>query len=113
MVLGKVGLKIVLRPPRTEEAAVIVLEGGGLLVELLERKDAMPLSRAASGVAAGYQIHGIFKAGVIVDDFDRALELLKQRGVTIALGPFPARADQKANFLIRDNAGNLIQFFAR
>jgi hypothetical protein len=27
------------------------------------------------------------------------------------LGPFPPRKDQRANALIQDNAGNLIQFF--
>ena len=56
-------------------------------------------------------VHGIFKAGVIVDDFDQAIATLRKRHVDIVIGPFPARATQRANAIIRDNAGNYIQFF--
>jgi len=55
--------------------------------------------------------HGFFKAGIIVEDYEGTLSRLRQRGVPVALGPFPARDRQRANFIIRDNAGNLIQFF--
>jgi len=47
------------------------------------------------------------------DDFDGAVARLKARGVEIAFGPCPAREGQRANVLIRDNAGNLIQLFGR
>jgi len=50
---------------------------------------------------------------VIVSDFDAALAKLRERGVPLAFGPFPAKGNQRANFAIRDNAGNLIQFFGR
>jgi hypothetical protein len=55
-------------------------------------------------------VHGIFKAGVIVSDFEKTLALLKATNAEIAFGPYPARADQRANVIVRDNAGNLIQF---
>jgi hypothetical protein len=29
------------------------------------------------------------------------------------MGPWPGRADQPANVIVRDNAGTLIQIFAR
>jgi hypothetical protein len=58
-------------------------------------------------------VHGIFKAGVVVDDYDVTLATLRARGVDIAIGPFPARNGQRANFIVRDNAGNFIQFFGR
>ena len=35
------------------------------------------------------------------------------RGAEIAFGPFPARDGQRANLIVRDNAGNLIQFFGK
>jgi hypothetical protein len=53
----------------------------------------------------------VFKAGLMVDDFDGVLARLKARGVEIAYGLFPARPNKRANMIIRDNAGNLIQFF--
>jgi hypothetical protein len=37
--------------------------------------------------------------------------MLEARDVEIAFGPYPARADQRANVIVKDNAGNLIQFF--
>jgi hypothetical protein len=52
-------------------------------------------------------------AGVIVDDFDKTLAMLKARNVEIAMGPFPAKGNQRANIIVKDNAGNLIQFFGR
>jgi hypothetical protein len=78
---------------------------------LIQHDDA--LSKAAAGSKGDALVHGMFKAGVIVDDFDRTLALLKERGVPIAFGPFPAHANQRANAIIRDNAGNLIQFFGK
>jgi len=100
-----------MHPPKQDGAAVTVLEGGGLIVELLQRDDAVPLRQAAPGVDANYRVHGFFKAGVIVDDFDKTLATLKARAVEIAIGPFPATATQRANVIVRDNVGNLIQFF--
>jgi hypothetical protein len=58
-------------------------------------------------------VHGYFKAGIVVDDYDTTLEALRARGVEIAMGPFPARPGQRANVIVRDNAGNLIQFFGK
>jgi catechol 2,3-dioxygenase-like lactoylglutathione lyase family enzyme len=102
----KLGLKVTMETPKTGGAAATVLEGGGLIVELVERDDAR-----SSGAKDSMQLHGIAKAGVIVRDFDRTVAVLKQRGVEIAFGPFPARPGQRANVIVKDNAGNLIQFF--
>jgi catechol 2,3-dioxygenase-like lactoylglutathione lyase family enzyme len=107
----KLGLKVVMRPPKQDKSTVIILEGGGLLVEILQRDDAVPLEKATGGIRRTYLVHGPFKAGVIVADFDKTLAALKARGVEIEIGPFPARPDQRANVIIRDNAGNLIQLF--
>ena len=103
----KLGLQVVLQPPREKDAAVVVLEGGGLTVELVQ------LAAATAGAREAQLTHGIFKAGLVVDDLNRTVNALKARGVPIAIGPFPARDKIRANFLIRDNAGNLIQFFGR
>ena len=107
----KLGLSVVLRPPKQDKSALAVLEGGGLIVELLQRDDATPLRRAVPSASANYQVHGLFKAGVVVDDLNATLSTLRASGVEIAMGPFPASKEQRANAIIRDNAGNLIQFF--
>jgi catechol 2,3-dioxygenase-like lactoylglutathione lyase family enzyme len=106
----KFGMAAVLRPPKIDGSTAVVLEGGGLIVELLQRDDAMPLTKAAPSVDRNYRVHGFFKAGVVVDDFDATVARLKARGVAIAMGPFPKTPEQRANVIVRDNSGNLIQF---
>ena len=108
----KLGLDVVMRPPKIEKSTAVILEGGGLIVELMHHDDAVPLSTAAPAITRNFLVHGIFKSGIIVDDFDKSIEQLRARGVTIAIGPFPATAEQRANAIIRDNEGNFIQLFS-
>jgi catechol 2,3-dioxygenase-like lactoylglutathione lyase family enzyme len=107
----KLGLAVVMRPPKIEKSTAVILEGGGLIVELMHHDDAVPLSTAAARITRNYLVHGIFKAGLVVDDFDKAIAALRARGVQIAIGPFPATAEQRANAIIRDAEGNYIQVF--
>ena len=109
----KLGLRVVLEPPPYQGTRVKVLEGGGLVVELLHNPAAVPLQAAAPAISHTTLVHGLFKAGFAVTDYDRALATLRERGVEIAMGPFPAQGGQRANVIIRDNAGNLLQLFAR
>jgi catechol 2,3-dioxygenase-like lactoylglutathione lyase family enzyme len=109
----KLGLRVVMQVPKQDKAAVTVLEGGGLIVELIEHDDARPLGNAAPGAPGSLFVHGIFKVGVLVEDYEKLLTVLTARHVDIALGPFPARGGQRANVIVRDNAGNLIQFFGK
>jgi catechol 2,3-dioxygenase-like lactoylglutathione lyase family enzyme len=108
----KLGLRVAFEPP-PGDMTVKVLEGGGLIVELLHTAAASPQLTLPPGGTHGTQVHGIFKAGIVVADFERTLAVLRARGVAIAIGPFPARDGQRANFIIRDNAGNLLQVFGR
>jgi catechol 2,3-dioxygenase-like lactoylglutathione lyase family enzyme len=105
------GLAVVMRTPPANGASAVVLEGGGLIVELIHQDRAVPLASAAPGTSDRLLVHGLVKAGAIIADFDATLAWLRERHVTIAFGPFPARAGQRANVIIRDNSGNLIQLF--
>jgi catechol 2,3-dioxygenase-like lactoylglutathione lyase family enzyme len=107
----KLGLGVAMRPPPANGTRMALLRGGGLTVELIEDEAAVPLAEAAPAITRNYRVHGIFKAGVEVDDWDRLVATLAARGVPIAIGPFPATAGQPANLIIRDNSGNYIQFF--
>jgi catechol 2,3-dioxygenase-like lactoylglutathione lyase family enzyme len=109
----KLGMRVVFQPPVRDGYAVRVLQGAGFMVELLHNAAAAPLRTLAPSVSHTTLVHGIFKGGVIVDDYDRTLAVLRERGADIAIGPFPARDGVPANFIVRDNAGNLIQFFGR
>ena len=110
----KLGLKVLLHPPRGGgPGEVLILEGGGLIVELIQHDDARALGKLNPPVSDPFYLHGFFKSGVFVANLDAALALLKQRGVTIVHGPYAANDNIPANFIISDNAGNLIQVFGK
>jgi len=99
----KLGLEVVLQ--LNQGTAVTVLEGEGLTVELIQDPNARPATGQPGSV------HGFYKAGFAVKDLGKTLKQLTARGVQVAFGPFPAKDGQRANVIIRDNAGNLIQLF--
>jgi catechol 2,3-dioxygenase-like lactoylglutathione lyase family enzyme len=106
----KLGLTQITRWPKQGMMQGAVLRGGGLEVELIAHDDATA-PRDPMDMDARVLTRGIIKAGFIVADLDATLATLRARGVPIAIGPFPPRRDQRANAIIRDNSGNLIQLF--
>lgn len=66
----------------------------------------------APAVRGNIYVFRYFKAGLIVEDFDRTSAALRTRSIEIAFGPYPKSATKRAN-AIRDNSGNLIQFPGR
>ena len=86
----KLGLKVMMQAPKQNNSAVAVLEGGGLIVELIQNDDARPLNTVAPAIRNNMLVHGIFKAGAVVDNLDKILAMFKERGSEIAMGPFPS-----------------------
>jgi catechol 2,3-dioxygenase-like lactoylglutathione lyase family enzyme len=111
----KLGLKIVknhaMRPDN--KAAVTILEGNGVAVELIWLADAVPLSKAAPQLKGPQDVYGILKSGFFVDDLDVALKELKSRNVTFAFDAFYDKSMDCRMFAIRDDNGNIIQFFGK
>jgi len=107
----KLGLRIVMRS--ANGVPVNVLEGGGLIVELVQRDGARSPRDGMPADSPPDLVRGIFKVGMIVDDFDGTVARLRAKGVEIVLGPYPPTPEQRANMLVKDNAGNLIQFFGK
>jgi catechol 2,3-dioxygenase-like lactoylglutathione lyase family enzyme len=92
------------------DVSVALLSGHGLDVELLYHRDSVARPFPFD-LDAAVRTRGLVKVGFRVADFDRAVAALRSRGVEIVLGPFPPRADQRANVLIRDGDQNLLQLF--
>jgi catechol 2,3-dioxygenase-like lactoylglutathione lyase family enzyme len=109
----KLGLRVIMEPAPQNGSRVVVLQGGGLTVELIEQAGSVSLRTAAPAIAHSTQLHGYFKSGFFVENFDATLAELRARGVTIAMGPFPAQNGQPPQVIIRDSGGNLIQIFGR
>ena len=95
------------------KSVATILTGNGLIVELVQHADAMALRAAAPALSRVFQIHGIFKAGVVVDDLDATFQELEARKVDIAFRVFSDDALAYRTFAIRDNSGNMIQFFGK
>ena len=66
----KFGLRVALQPPPSGSVSARILEGGGLIVELIHNPAAVPLSKAAPTITHTTLVHGIFKAGLIVDNYN-------------------------------------------
>lgn len=111
---GKLGFQVA-KSGRTWQgkARFALLEADGAVVELIQHQDAHPLSQAAPGITESFLVHGIFKMGMAVSDVDATYRRVKERGVPIASEMMPARDIPFRTFSIRDNEGNLIQFFGR
>lgn len=107
----KLGLEVTTKPQKIAPGEFMVLEGGGLIVELVQNDEAVPLTKLTPPVSDAFNVHGFFKAGVLVTDIDATRKMLEARGVPIAYGPYAAKDGRRANFIISDNAGNLIHFF--
>lgn len=104
------GMRVVARPP-AGNTRVALLEGGGLSVEVIQHPNARPSPAGAQ--ADPVLTHGIMKVGMLVTNFDSTVAALRTHGVAFAYGPFPATPAQRANVIIRDHDGNLIQLFGR
>jgi catechol 2,3-dioxygenase-like lactoylglutathione lyase family enzyme len=110
--MEKLGLKRVKHAISADKkSAVTILQGNGLSVELICLAEAASLSKIAPALKGSHQVYGIFKVGVFVDDFDAALRELKSRQITFAFEPFFDGSMQCRMFAIRDNNGNILQFF--
>ena len=109
------GLRIVknhaMRPDN--KAAVTILQGNGFAVELIWLADAAPLAKVAPQAKGAQDIHGILKSGLFVDDLDATLKELKSRNVTMAFDTFYDKSMDCRMFAIRDNNGNILQFFGK
>jgi len=103
----KLGLTRIQQGGRMDRlAGYVVLEGGGLIVELIKHDDAVrPPAKSPE------LIQGFSKAGALVRDFDRTVATLRARGVEMVMGPYPPRETMRANVVFKDNAGNMIQLF--
>lgn len=101
------------RLPGTAQAKVALLQGGGLLVELVEHSEAFKLETRLPELQKRYLAHGLFKVGFFVADLDAAVERLKHRGAAFKGGVFTDKVLGARSILLLDNSDNVIQLFER
>ena len=97
------------------KSETLVLGGHGIFVEIVHFfEDKHPQAQAGPKDGQRLQL-GIFKTGVTVSpqDFDGLLQYLQQRNAEFIGRVFNDDEMGVRSFIVRDNTGNLIQFFAR
>ncbi len=94
-------------------AKFAILQSDGAIIEMIQHRDAKPMSVAAPSVKGAHQIHGIFKIGMLVEDIDGLYRCLKEKQVAVAYELMPAKDVPLRSFSVRDGEGNLVQFFGK
>jgi predicted enzyme related to lactoylglutathione lyase len=101
------------RMPGTTQAKVALLQGQGLVVELVEHSEAFELTTRLPELQKRYLAHGLFKVGFFVADLDSTIERLKQRGAHFKGTAFTDKVLGAKSILLLDNSDNVIQLFER
>lgn len=101
------------RLPGTEQAKVALLQGSSLVVELVEHSEAFKLETRIPELQRRYLAHGLFKVGFFVEDLDKTVERLKNRGAAFKGTVFTDKVLGARSILLLDNNDNVIQLFER
>ncbi len=88
-------------------AKFALLQNGDAVIEIIQHANAKPRTGAA------HEAHGIFKVGFHMRDLDAVYARVKAHEIPIAYDLMPAKDIALRSFSIRDNEGNLIQFFGK
>jgi len=101
------------RLPGNPKVKVALLQGDGLIVELIEHSEAFRLESRLPELQKRYLAHGLFKVGFFVSDLDATIERLRQRGATFKGELFTDERLGARSILLLDNSANVIQLFER
>jgi catechol 2,3-dioxygenase-like lactoylglutathione lyase family enzyme len=91
----------------------ILLEGHGSLLEIVQHSKAKSLKVLLPQAAGAHEIYGIFKLGLHVQDIESAYEAVQATGADVVYKLAMAQQMGMRSFMIRDNNGNLVQFFGK
>ena len=88
-----------------------LLNGQGLLIELVEDREAFDLAARVPGVQERHLVHGLFKVGFFVRDLDATVGRLKKKGARFRGSVFTDNVAKARSILVLDNNNNMIQLF--
>ena len=88
-------------------ARIAFMEQGDFSIELFEVEGAAPLPADRRVPNLDIRTHGTKHIAYAVKDLEALMEMLKSKGVDVAMDLFPMEDDWVA--FIRDNTGNLIE----
>jgi catechol 2,3-dioxygenase-like lactoylglutathione lyase family enzyme len=98
-----------------EHLRIVFLELNGYTIELVESRTATSFEtvrKRIPEIRGRDNLHGFFKCGFLVSNVDALAADVKSAGVKLVSGPSDDRAFGVRQFLVEDNAGNVLQFFS-
>lgn len=101
------------RLPGNAQVKVALLQGDGLVVELVEHAEAFAPGSRLPELQKRYLAHGLFKVGFFVADLDATIERLKKRGASFEGRVIKDEVLGARAILLVDNSDNVIQLFER
>lgn len=91
----------------------ILLEGHGSLLEIVQHSKAKSLKTLLPQNSGAHEIYGIFKVGLHVNDIDSAYRIVKANETELVYQLAFSQQMGMRWFTIRDNNGNLLQFYGK
>ena len=91
--------------------AIANLKKEGIWLELIEMKSAISLSELMKDKENTSRIHGIFKTGFLLSDFDKWISFLEETNVHFHGSVVKDNNTGKRTVIIKDPDGNSIQLF--
>jgi methylmalonyl-CoA/ethylmalonyl-CoA epimerase len=89
---------------------IVLLSGGGFIIELIERPDTQASPTAGGDYAEQATVGGLHHVGFAVDDVDGTATELRERGARIVLEPTTLENLNLRLLHVLDNEGNLLEF---
>ncbi len=94
---------------------IVFLELNGYTIELVESRTGTSFDAVRKRIPEikdRDNLHGFFKCGFLVSNVDALAAELRGAGVKLVSKPSDDRAFGVRQFLVEDNAGNVLQFFS-
>jgi len=101
------------RLPEGKQAKIALLQGDGIVVELIEHTESFDVATRVPELEKRYLAHGVFKVGFFVTDLDSTVARLSKRGATFKGKAFTDKVLGARTAQLLDNSGNIIQLFER
>ena len=108
----KLGFKVVKRsqsPDGLSRAIIVRLQDA--VVEIVQHHDSTAPLKLLPGMKGPHLIQGVFKVGFFVNDAEDLYARLKKQKFEFIGGLFEDKEMRLKSFLIKDNNGNILQFF--
>ena len=92
---------------------VALLRSADVVLEVVSIPTAIAREQVAPPIERDFQLHGVFKVGVFVEDLEAQISRLETRGVEFVSEIYYDPNLDARSAIVKDNSGNSVQLFER